>query len=55
MLGFGFHELNLHRIEAGWGVKNFASSKVLEKSGMTRERIKRKVLPIRREWVDAYS
>lgn len=55
VLDFGFAELKLHRIEAGCAVENIASVKVLENAGMTREGMKRKVLPIRNEWVDAYS
>ncbi len=54
LLNFGFHDLKLHRIEAGCAVENMASSKVLEKVGMTREGMKRKNLPIRGEWKDSY-
>jgi [ribosomal protein S5]-alanine N-acetyltransferase len=54
LLKFGFSELGLHRIEAGCAVENIASIKVLEKVGMTREGRKRKVLPIRGEWIDNY-
>ena len=54
LLDFGFNGLNLHRIEAGCAVENIASSKVLEKVGMTREGMKRKKLPIRGEWKDNY-
>jgi len=54
LLQFGFKELKLHRIEAGCAVDNVGSIKVLEKVGMTREGRKRKVLPIRGEWVDNY-
>lgn len=54
LLKFGFSELGLHRIEAGCAIENIASIKVLEKVGMTREGRKRKVLPIRGEWVDNY-
>ncbi len=54
LLEFGFKELKLHRIEAGCAVENIASSKVLEKAGMTREGMKRKNLPIREEWKDNY-
>ena len=42
------------RIEAGAAVENTASHKVMEKAGMTREGMKRKNLPIRGEWKDAY-
>lgn len=54
LLNFGFTDLRLHRIEAGCAVENSASIKVLEKVGMTREGCKRKVLPIRGNWVDNY-
>jgi [ribosomal protein S5]-alanine N-acetyltransferase len=55
MLAFAFRELNLHRVEAGCAVGNIASARVLEKAGMEREGIKRKILPIRGEWADAYA
>lgn len=54
LLHFGFSTLGLHRIEAGCAVENIASIKVLEKVGMAREGRKRKVLPIRGEWIDNY-
>ena len=54
LLEFGFNELKLHRIEAGCAVENIASIRVLEKSGMTQEGRKRKILPIRGKWVDNY-
>ncbi len=54
ILEFGFVNLGLHRIEAGTAIENSASIKVLEKVGMTREGLKRKILPIRDEWVDNY-
>ncbi len=54
LLRFGFTELNLHRIEAGCAVENIASIKVLEKAGMIREGLKRKLLPIRGQWFDGY-
>ena len=54
LLEFGFLKLGLHRIEAGCAVENIASIRVLEKVGMTREGRKRKILPIRGEWVDNY-
>ena len=54
ILEFGFNNLNLHRIEAGCAVENVASSRVLEKVGLTREGTKRKKLPIRGEWKDNY-
>jgi ribosomal-protein-alanine N-acetyltransferase len=54
LIQFGFNELGLHRIEAGCAIENIASIKVLEKVGMSKEGIKRKILPIRGEWVDNY-
>jgi len=54
MLAFGFEQLQLHRIECGCSVHNIASYKVMEKVGMTREGIKRKVLPLDNDWHDAY-
>ncbi len=54
LLGYGFRDFGLHRIEAGCAVENLASSRVLEKAGMTREGMKRKKLPIRGEWKDNY-
>lgn len=50
----GFEKFNLHKIEAGVATENVASIKVLEKSGMTREGIRRKILPIRGDWKDNY-
>ncbi|WKN41202.1 GNAT family N-acetyltransferase [Tunicatimonas pelagia] len=55
VLRFGFKELHLHRIEAGCATKNIASARVLEKVGMQREGSKRKVLPIRGQWVDNHE
>lgn len=55
MIAFGFDSLKLHRIEAGCAVDNIASYKVLEKAGMTLEGGRRKVLPIRGDWVDNYE
>ncbi len=54
LIRFGFESLNLHRIEAGVATANKRSIKVLEKAGMTIEGIRRKILPIRGEWVDNY-
>jgi [ribosomal protein S5]-alanine N-acetyltransferase len=54
LLQFGFNQLKLHRIEAGCAVENTASAKVLEKSGMIKEGMKRKILPVRGAWVDNY-
>jgi len=50
----GFDDFKLHKIEAGVSTENIASIRVLEKSGMTREGLRRKILPIRGEWKDNY-
>ena len=54
IIKFGFEECKLHRIEAGVATQNIASIKVLEKSGMKREGLRRKILPIRGEWKDNF-
>lgn len=54
ILNFCFTQLKLHRIEAGCATQNIASIKVLEKAGFTREGRKRKILPIRGNWVDNF-
>ena len=54
LIKFGFEKCHLHRIEAGVATENKASIRVLEKAGMTREGIRRKILPIRGEWKDNY-
>ncbi|MCD4731545.1 MAG: GNAT family N-acetyltransferase [Bacteroidales bacterium] len=55
LVSFGFKDIKLHRIEAGTAVGNIKSFKVLEKIGMTKEGIRRKILPIRGEWIDGYQ
>nr|WP_321452599.1 GNAT family N-acetyltransferase [uncultured Carboxylicivirga sp.] len=50
----GFEKFNLHKVEAGVATQNVKSIRVLEKIGMTREGLRRKILPIRGEWVDNY-
>ena len=50
----GFEDFHLHKVEAGVSTENIKSIKVLEKSGMTREGLRRKILPIRGEWKDNY-
>ncbi|WP_411030443.1 GNAT family N-acetyltransferase [Spongiimicrobium sp. 3-5] len=50
----GFGDFKLHKIEAGVSTENMGSIRVLEKSGMTREGLRRKILPIRGEWKDNY-
>lgn len=54
IIEFGFKECKLHRIEAGVATQNKASIRVLEKAGMIREGLHRKILPIRGEWKDNY-
>ena len=50
----GFDDLQLHKIEAGVATENIKSIRVLEKAGMIREGLRRKILPIRGEWKDNY-
>lgn len=50
----GFKDFKLHKVEAGVATENLKSIRVLEKSGMTREGLRRKILPIRGEWKDNY-
>lgn len=50
----GFIHFKLHKVEAGVATGNFKSIRVLEKIGMTREGLRRKILPIRGEWIDNY-
>ena len=54
LISFGFESLELHRIEAGVATGNTKSIQLLERVGMTREGMHRKILPIRGEWVDNY-
>ena len=50
----GFVTFGLHKVEAGVATENINSVKVLERIGMTREGLRRKILPIRGEWKDNY-
>ncbi len=50
----GFEQFHLHKVEAGVATGNIRSIRVLEKAGMTREGLRRKILPIRGEWKDNY-
>jgi len=50
----GFNTFHLHKVEAGVATENVRSIRVLEKAGMTREGLRRKVLPIRGVWKDNY-
>ncbi len=54
LIKFGFEQLELHRIEAGVATDNIGSIRVLEKAGLSREGIRRKILPIRGKWYDNY-
>lgn len=55
LIQFGFEELKLHRIEAGCAIENKASSRVIEKAGLTLEGTCRKLLPHQGGWLDCYS
>lgn len=55
VLHFGFSTLGLHRMEAGVAVENNASIRVLEKAGMKREGVHKKILPLQSGWSDNYS
>jgi RimJ/RimL family protein N-acetyltransferase len=50
----GFDKFHLHKVEAGVATDNERSIRVLEKVGMTREGLRRKILPIRGQWRDNY-
>ncbi len=50
----GFEDFDLQKVEAGVATENIKSIRVLEKTGMTREGLRRKILPIRGEWKDNY-
>ena len=54
LVRFAFEDLKLHRVEAGAATENIGSHKVMEKAGMTREGLCRKILPIRGQWYDNY-
>lgn len=54
LINAGFDKFHLHKVEAGVATENIRSIRVLEKSGMTREGLRRKILPIRGEWKDNY-
>ena len=52
VVSYAFHDLKLHRIEAGVMPHNVASIKVLEKAGFHQEGISRKNVKINGEWQD---
>ncbi|MEL6809846.1 MAG: GNAT family N-acetyltransferase [Bacteroidota bacterium] len=54
IINYGFSELNLHRIQAGVAVENIRSISLLERLGMTREGLCRKILPLQSGWSDNY-
>jgi RimJ/RimL family protein N-acetyltransferase len=54
LISAGFEHFGLHKVEAGVAVGNERSIRVLEKAGMHREGLRRKILPIRGEWIDNY-
>ncbi len=54
LINAGFDHFHLHKVEAGVATENVRSIRVLENTGMTREGLRRKILPIRGEWKDNY-
>lgn len=50
----GFEYFDLQKVEAGVATENNKSIRVLEKIGMTKEGLRRKILPIRGEWKDNF-
>lgn len=54
IIRIAFEELGLHKVEAGVAVENERSIRVLEKAGMKQEGLRRKILPIRGQWIDNY-
>lgn len=55
LINSGFKDFKLHIVGSGVATENLHSIKVFEKSGITREDLRRKALPIRGEWVDNYE
>lgn len=55
LIKYCFNQLNLHRVEAGVAIYNHASIRVLEKVGMLREGMHRKILPLASGWTDNFS
>ena len=54
MLGYAFHELGLHRVEAATLVDNLPSQRVLEKNGFERIGLARRFLRINDAWRDFF-
>lgn len=54
LIKVGFDHFHLHKVEAGVATENIRSIRILEKAGMLREGLRRKILPIRGEWKDNY-
>ncbi|TCP57571.1 RimJ/RimL family protein N-acetyltransferase [Tumebacillus sp. BK434] len=52
VVDFGFHDINLHRLQADAAPENPASYRVLEKAGFQREGTERKNLLINGKWQD---
>ncbi len=52
VVDYAFHELKLHRIEAGVMPRNLGSMRVLEKAGFHKEGIARKNVKINGVWED---
>ncbi len=52
ILGYGFKEMNLHRIIATCQPENIPSYRVMEKVGMRREGLFKKCIPKGNEWWD---
>ena len=55
MLKFGFEQVGLHRIWAGCDIDNYASQRVMEKAGMTKECHWRKDRRRGNRWQDGYG
>lgn len=53
LLGFGFKELDLHRIFGTCDPRNARSARVLEKAGMTYEGLLRQTMHLRDGWRDS--
>lgn len=54
IINYGFSHLKLHRLEAGVATENVKSIAVLERVGMQREGLCRKILPLASGWANNY-